>query len=51
MTQYPEAYLVRELGMAVVNIALIRSQRPAITVDRCSMFSSACGSIFGQPSS
>ena len=23
MTQYPEAYLCRELGMAVVNIALI----------------------------
>ena len=23
MTQYPEAYLCRELGMAVVNISLI----------------------------
>lgn len=33
MTQYPEAYLCRELGMAVVNIALITDHDAGVVVD------------------
>jgi 5'-methylthioadenosine phosphorylase len=33
MTQYPEAYLCRELGMAVVNISLITDYDSGVVVE------------------
>ncbi len=50
MTQYPEAYLCRELGMAVVNIALITDYDAGLVADTEAVNAHSVLEIFNQNS-